>query len=372
MDQLTDLKKNLLLLLFWVLILKIIILSVLFLSANCSFVELAKFGDVQSYLRIADSFPFPYSREGMQTDTIHYPLFPFFIWFFSSIFGGNLVLSGFFSAILISSLCSLVLYAIAKQFTQRAFEIALIFAVLPDKWAQVSVYPFSEPVFILFLLIAVYFHLKENFIAAYASLGLMLIARPLGIIFLFSFLIIDVLFKKRFFTIKYAVGATIPFLAYQGYLYILFHKLLLFAHAEEGGSWGGSVFSYPLAGLIEGLQDPNLLFIRKIYTLILFGFYLLIFFIAVYHFFKTKNFQLFSAIVIPYFIFTLFLKGDNFNWWMISLPRFLIPLAPFGFIFLFGKLSKKFLYVIVIMGVMIAVSYSVGGHIMHLHYQHPI
>lgn len=348
--------------------LKIILLGALFLSANCSFDELVWFADVQSYLKIADSFPLPYSFEGMQANAKHYPLLPFFMWIISPFFAGNFVYAGFFSAIMISSLCCVVLYLIAKQFTERAFEISLIFAVLPDKWAQVSIYPLSESIFILFLLLAVYYHLKGNFIGAYTSMGLMLLARPVGALFLFSFLLIDIIVERRFFVIKYAIIAIIPFFVFHGYLFILFDKLMLFADAQIGGAYSGDGFSYPLSGLVAGIKDSNLLLVRKIYTLSIFFCYLVVFILAWYHLFKTKKYQLFSAIIIPYFIFILFLKGNNHNWWMLSLPRFLIPLAPFGFIFLFGKLKEKYLYAILSISTIMSIAYSVGSYIMHIKY----
>lgn len=353
---------------FLVAVLKIIILGALFWSANCSLGELAKFGDVESYLKIAGSYPLPYTLEGMQANVKHYPLFPFVVWVISPLFAFNLLYAGFFCTILISSLCCVILYLIAKQFTQKAFEIALIFAVLPDKWAQVSVYPLSESIFVLFLLLAVYFHLKENFAGAYFSLAMLLLARPLGAFFLFSFLLIDVIVEKRFFVIKYAIICTIPFFILQGYLFILFQKIMFFADAQQGGAYGGAVFSYPLAGLIEGLRDSSILPVRKIYTTFVFICYSAIFFLTLYHLFNTKKYHLFSAIIIPYFIFTLFLKGNAHNWWMFNLPRFLIPLAPFGLIFLFGQFRKKYLYAILTIGTVMAIAYSVGSHIMHAMY----
>jgi hypothetical protein len=304
----------------------------------------------------------------MQANVKHYPLFPFCVWIISPFFAGNLVYAGFFTAVLFSSLCCVVLYLIARQFTEKAFTISLIFAVLPDKWAQVSVYPLSEAVFVLFLLLAVYYHLKGNFIGTYLSLGLLLLARPLGTIFLVSFLLIDVIVEKRFFILKYAIIAAIPFFMFHGYLFILFNKIMLFAHAEKGGGWGGAVFSYPFSGLIEGMKDSHLLPARKIYTLVIFLCYAVVFVLAWYHFFNTKKYQLFSAIIIPYFIFTLFLKGSNHNWWMLSLPRLLIPLAPFGLIFLFGQLKEKYLYAILSIGTIMAVAYSIGSRIIHACY----
>jgi hypothetical protein len=113
------------------------------------------------------------------------------------------------------------------------------------------------------------------------------------------------------------------------------------------------------------MNDANLLPVRKIYTLAVFLCYLAVFAVACYHFFNTKKYQLFSALIIPYFIFTLFLKGGIFNWWMLSLPRFLIPLAPFGFIFLFGQLKEKYLYAILGVGTIMAIAYTIGSRILH-------
>lgn len=58
-------KKELLLFLL-VVALKAIVLGALLWSANYSLGELVKFGDVQSYLKIASSYPLPFSLESMQ------------------------------------------------------------------------------------------------------------------------------------------------------------------------------------------------------------------------------------------------------------------------------------------------------------------
>jgi hypothetical protein len=164
------------------------------------------------------------------------------------------------------------------------------------------------------------------------------------------------------------VIATFPFFLFHGYLFLIFHKLLLFADAEKSGGWGGVLFSYPLSGLIAGLKDPGLLLVRKIYTVVTFLFYLTVFSFACYHFFKTKKYRLLAMIIIPYFIFTLFLKGNLYNWWMLSLPRFLIPLAPFGFILLLGELKARYLYLLLALGTGMAIAYVIMSQSMHLQY----
>ena len=359
------LKKEFLLF-FLAVALKTMILGALFLTADCSLSELVKFADVKSYLKIAGSYPLPYGMEGMEVNVRHYPLFPFLVWVTSPLFAGNLVYAGFFTAISISALCSVVLYLIAREFTKRAFLVSLIFAVIPAKWAQVSVYPLSESVFVLLLLLAVYYHLKEHYWGTYLSLGMLLLARPLGVIFLFSFLLTDVLIEKRFFVLKYAVVTMVPFFVFHGYLFLLFQKFMFFVHYGKAGGWGGSVFSYPLSGLVEGIKDQGFLPVRKIYMLVTFGLYSVLFALAVYHVFNTEKYRLFSILIIPYFIFTLFLKGNSHNWWMLTLPRFLIPVAPFGLIFLLGQLKEKYLYVILGIGTAWAIAYAAGSHVIHL------
>lgn len=284
----------------------------------------------------------------------------------SSLFNGNYILAGFCSVIVISSCCSVIFYQIARRHTQSSFELALIFAVLPDKWAQVSVYPFSEPIFMLCLLTALLLHQRGKLLWVYSVLGLLVVARPVGFIFVFSFFVYDLVVQKRYFVIRYALISITPFILFHGYLYWLFNQLMLFAHAESGGSWGGKVFSWPLSGLIEGIGDPSLTLVRKIYSTTVFSCYSAIFCCATYHLVKTDRFRLFSLLVIPYFIFTLFLKGNNFNWWMLSSARFLIPLAPFGYLFILGKLPKKYLYVIFGCSMALALAYTVGSHYQHL------
>jgi hypothetical protein len=342
-----------------------VLLSLLLLTGS-SLTELTAFGDARSYISIARSFPLPYSLPGMRADAIHYLLFPFSVWIFSPLFGGNYILAGFCSAIVTSSFCSVILYLIAQRHTRAAFELALIFAVLPDKWAQVSVYPFSEPIFMLCLLSAVLLHQRGKLLWAYSLLGLLVVARPVGVIFVFSFFVYDFVVEKRYFVIRYALISIVPLILFHGYLYWLFSQIMLFADAGSGGAWEGKVFSYPLSGLIEGIRDPSLMVVRKIYSTTVFSCYFAVFCCAAYHLVKTERFRLFSLLVMPYFIFTLFLRGSHVNWWMLSGPRFLIPLAPFGYIFILGNLPKKYLHIIFGGGMALAIAYTIGTHYLHL------
>ena len=128
------------------------------------------------------------------------------------------------------------------------------------------------------------------------------------------------------------------------------------------------VFLILFPALLKGLKTP-IITGKKIlyahYISFLFGSFCAL---HLYHFFNTKKYYLFSAIIIPYFIFTLFLKGSNYNWWMLNLPRFLIPLSSFWLNFSIRPIEERYLYVILSIGTVMAIAYSIGSHIMHARY----
>ena len=342
---------------------KVVVLFSLYFVSGGSFSDLLNWGDIHSYIKIAQSFPLPYADGSMLNDVKHYPLYPFAVFIVNGIFN-NIVFSAFFTVIASSSVAVVVFYNIAKGYSKNAFPLAILFACLPPKWVQISVFPWSEPIFILLLLLSVLLFLKERYRLAYTVLGLLLVARPLGVLFLFSFFLYDVVLQRRFRHLPYIVMAVIPFLLFHLYLYSIFGKVLLFAHTP---GWGGQIFSYPLAGFIEGMRDETFIPLRKIYTLGVFVAYSIVFVSAGYYL-RRKEFLLVSLIVIPYFLFTLFLKGETVNWWMVSLPRFLVPLAPFGVLLVLRNLPARYCYALIAVSSMVGIAYTIGSHFLHAKY----
>jgi hypothetical protein len=153
--------------------------------------------------------------------------------------------------------------------------------------------------------------------------------------------------------------ALIPFLLYHIYLFVRFKEVLLLAHAKAGGGWGGKIFSYPLQGLLAGIFDPNLLVIRKIYTCSILILYLVAFIVALRSI-KKDDSSLLSCWFLPYFIFTCFLKGETYNWWMISFPRLILPIAPAGMILVGRYFSKRTLQYIAGAALILGIAYSVA------------
>jgi len=324
-------------------------------------------GDTPSYLKIAHSFPLPYSNPSLLADTIHYPLYPAVV-YLTNLLCDNWQVSAYVTIISISALTSVIFYHIANKYSKYALSLSLLFSCFPPKWVQVEVYPLSEPIFMLLLLLAVLMHLNKKYTGCYLALSLLVISRPLGFIFLSSFLIYDIFILKRYSHIALSILATLPFILFHGYLYFLYGKILLFQHAAKAGTWGGKIFSWPLSGLISGLLGSELTIIRKLYTSLEFSIYSLVA-ITAGRYWRRENLSLFTFIIVPYFAFTLFLKGESHNWWMLSLPRFLFPLAPFGMIYYFSDLKGKYSYpALVAVAALLSFAYVAGSHYLHLKY----
>jgi hypothetical protein len=322
------------------------------------FSEMANWYDGKSYLAIAESYPWPYDPPEHRLNARHYPLYPFFIYLFSLVLK-NYVLSAYFVTVLAGALAVVAFYHLAKQFTARAFQISLIFCCFPPKWLSVSTFVWAEPVFVLALISAFYLLARNEYFWAFLTLGLASIARPVGPIFLSSFVLFVLFFRQvglRTVCVLSLV-AVAPFFLYHFYLYIRFDQWLLLAHTEARGGWGGSVFTYPFHGLIAGIFDQNLLGVRKIYTLVMFSVYSVFCVAAVG---SLRRSPLLSLWFLPYFIFTCFLKGENFNWWMISFTRFMLAIAAPGLLLIEPYLPPKRFTVVFIALAVLGVAYAVG------------
>ncbi len=241
---------------------RLLVLILIGMFGPHSFETLSKWYNADSYLDIAGSFPLPYDPPDMAWDTKNYPLFPFFIYVSSLIFD-NIVFCGYFVVVVFSSLATVIFYKIAQKFSDNAFSLALIFCCFSPRWLALSTYLWSEPVFIFFLLLAFLFFIKDDFLPAFVSLGICSIARPVGILFIGSFLLFSIFYKREILIsiIKYSIVAIIPFALFHLYLFFRFDEMLLFSGQVR--SWGGQVLSYPLHGLIARLLDPTLLTVGK-------------------------------------------------------------------------------------------------------------
>jgi len=343
---------------------RLLILLLLHFVSKYPFSELASWYDGEAYLDIARSFPLPYDSPSMFAKTKFYPLFPLFI-YVTNLFFHHITASAYFVVVVASSLSVVVFYNIAKDYSDRSFELAILFCFFPPQWTLVSTFVWSEPVFIFFLLLAVYFFLKSRYVLSFSSLGLVGIARPVGVIFIFSFFLFILIQERKrfFFMVKYFLISCIPFLLFHIYLYSTYGEFLVFVDAKLG--YGGTFFSYPFDALITGLLDPKTLFLRKLYTSSIFVLYLISGIFAL-NFFRKEEYRFICLLFLPYFIFLVFLKGEVTNWGMISLPRFLIPITPFGIILVLSLLKKKVLRILYTLAMPVGTAYPIASYLIHV------
>lgn len=341
---------------FIALLIRLTTLLLIALFTPYSLNELSTRYDSDSYLAITNSFPVPYNAPSMLPDAKHYPLLPFFI-FLTNLLLNHLILSAHFVVLMAGSIAVVIFYNIAKKYSDNAYELAVLFSCFPPKWLHVSTFIFSEPVFMMFLLLGILLILEKKYLPAFASLGVAGIGRPVGIVFLAAFVAYSFI-RERKISITIAglsLGLT-PFILFHLYLYSQFHRLLLFAHSK---GFGGRIFSFPFDGLFEGLFDTNMLILRKLYTPLIFIFYLLSFFVCL-AMLKKSRYLLITLWYLPYFIFTSFIKGESINWWFISSPRLLLPIAPAALLLLGQYLSKERLQVLFYLAMLLGVAYTIG------------
>ena len=148
---------------FIVLIYRLVVLSVLVLASKQPLTGLAQWFDGAAYMRIAESFPLPYHEPSMIADTKTYPLFPLMIFLFNLVLR-NIVLSSYLVVTLASTLAVVVFYKIASKFSDHAFSLAILFSCFSPNWVHCSTFLYAEPIFMLFLLLAVWFFLEEKFL----------------------------------------------------------------------------------------------------------------------------------------------------------------------------------------------------------------
>ena len=160
-----------------------------------SFTEMANWYDGKSYIAIAESYPWPYDPPEYRVNARHYPLYPFFIYLLALVLK-NYALSAYVVSVLAGALAVVAFYHLARQFTERAFQISLIFCCFPPKWLSVSTFVWAEPVFVLMLILSFYLLARDKYLPAFLTLGLASIARPVGPIFLPSFVIFSLFIQQ--------------------------------------------------------------------------------------------------------------------------------------------------------------------------------
>lgn len=279
----------------------------------------------------------------------HFPLYPLFIRLFSFI--------GYWRSMLFVSQLFALLFIFASYFLGKKLfpKInplipALVLIFLPPRWFVLSRVGSSEPVYLFFITLAIYFlvskdHLKSAIFAAIAQL-----ARAQAILFpagLFLYCLWQLILKK--ITVKQAVKQYWPFLFVP--LALLF--VFIIFHFQYGDFFA---FFKTIKGYSHLQLPPYKVFWHYFGTM---GFWkemvvfnLVMYTAAVISLFEQKRFNLgFIALALV----------SPFNFLVhLDLSRYAIAALPFLFIAFYKIFSKKSLLIAVCLLLPAFVAYSIG------------
>jgi len=121
----------------------------------------------------------------------HFPLYPAIIKLFSFL-GMNNFLASVIITWTSSALFTVVFYLFLHRYrlSSNPFKLSLISLFLPPRWLAIRSVPGTEPIFCLFVILALIFWLEKKYHLTSIMLVLLVLTRPPGIIFLLGFLAI--------------------------------------------------------------------------------------------------------------------------------------------------------------------------------------
>lgn len=279
----------------------------------------------------------------------HFPLFPLIIRVTTIIIHNyfrSLILLTWIPAALFTS----IFYLFIKKFklSNKPFLLAVVSLFLPPRWLAARTVGGTEPIFMLFLIIALYLWFDKKYLLASFFAALLVLVRPPGIIFFFCFLALIIFegmrTKNKFLyfitTVKEKWPIILMPLAILGLFYFnkyVFGNFWAFFEATKGTTPNNFSF-FPFASvlgynttLVEGF-----LYLFSIYIVGIYGLWRQ----------EKKQLAIFCLIyLLPFFFIT-------FNY---DVYRFLLPIAPFCLIIGYQKIIKhknfKFFFLFLLIGV---------------------
>lgn len=262
----------------------------------------------------------------------HFPLLPIIIRLFSSITNNyfrSMISINWLSAALFST----IFYLFLKRFkiSNNPLLLSLASLFIPPRWLAVRAVGGTEPLFLLILIISLYLWFDKKFILSSLFAVLLVLIRPPGIVFFFSFLAI-IIFEyqkakdKKSYLIKIIKEKWLLLLMPLSLLGLFFFFQSIFgnfwAYFQSGTGTNVHLKPIPFAPVLN-FNTPvveGFLYLLVIYLL---GIYLL-------WQQKQKQLALFSLI---YLIPNFFMVVDDIH-------RYLIPIAPFCLIIGYQKIIK--------------------------------
>ena len=314
--------------------------------------QIASYQDGPSYLSLASHWPI-YAEQG---SVIHFPFYPLvialFAWFIPSIELAGLVVS-----LLAGSVAVAVYGQVLQRYTERWFEIALVFSVFPFRWFNISQLVMSEALFLSLLLLSLLLLEKGHHLLSGCALALSALTRLSGILLLPAFAFRSFRARDRALTILPWLIPSVVLLGTLGiYLTMRFGSPLIYFQ-QHNRLWGGSYFSYPFSSYVSGFLDPEISWLRKPYVALVLIMYFGGFIVGVVRWRRAHpEWAIWILWALPFLLLQIVLHGEVINWGFISSARLMLPAAPAILLFCLNGCSRKRL--LLLFGVLVPLAFA--------------
>ncbi|HEY3138844.1 MAG TPA: hypothetical protein VGL29_22680 [Blastocatellia bacterium] len=318
--------------------------------------QIASFQDGPSYIYLASHFPI-YPDPGA---VIHFPFYPIVIALFS-LFISPIEASALVVSLLAGSVAVPIYGQILRRYTERWFEIALVFSVFPFRWFNISQLAMSEALFLLLLLVSLLLQEKGHHLASGCVMGLSWLTKLSGVFLLPAFLYRSLRAGDRPLRIVLWPVPAILFIAgFSLYLVMRFGNASIYFQ-EHNRLWGGSYFSYPFSAYISGFLDPGISWLRKPYVALVLILYFAGLVVGIVRWRRRHpEWTMWILWALPFLLLQTILHGEGTNWGFISSARLMMPAAPAILLFWLDGCSRKRLLLLYGLLVPLAFGYNIA------------
>ncbi|MBI3652952.1 MAG: hypothetical protein HY231_18150 [Acidobacteria bacterium] len=317
--------------------------------------QIVGFQDGPSYIFLATSWP-PYAEAHT---VIHFPFYPLVIKLLA--FGMPAQYAALLVSLVAGSVAVVVYGQVLRRYSEQWFALALIFAVFPFRWFNISQLAMSEALFLLLLLWS--FQLLENEQIGLAGgvLGLACVTKLSGI-FLFPMFFYKLYELRQPLTrnLRWLIPACAGLVLLGLYLQWRFGSFAIYFQ-QHNQLWGGSYFSYPFSAYVSGFADATIAWYRKPYIAFVVVFYLGGLLIGCLRWRRNQpTWVVWMLWALPFLLLQTVLHGKGINWGFISTARLLMPAAPPILLFWLHGIPRHYLYLLFALLIPLTLIYTIA------------
>src|SRR5262249_51089652 len=310
--------------------------------------------DGPAYITLASSWPIYHYEQ----TAAHFPLYGLAIRLFALLI--PVEPAALAVSLLAGSLAVAVYAQVFRRYTERWFEIALVFCIFPFRWFNVSQLAMSESLFMLLLLLSLLLHSKGRRLYSGVALGFSLLTRLSGVLVLPALLYRSFRTRERASALLWLLPAGLCLALLGLYFEYRFADPLIY-FKENNELWGGGRFSYPFSAYVSGFLDPAIYWMRKPYV----AFVLIEYFggliLGIVRWRRGQPELAFWILwAAPFLLLQTVLHGQGTNWGFISSGRLMIPSAPAILLFWLNGLSRRILYIVFALMIPLAFLFTIA------------